>query len=64
MMMLPHFVCPSFIAFELVNSQSKIAAKGELIKSNGLAGFAMWETGGDSDNILLNAINAAVGNTC
>ena len=27
----------------------------------GLAGFAMWETGGDSNNILLNAIRSGMG---
>ena len=39
------------------------AAKGQFIKDAGLAGFAMWEAGGDSDDILLNAITSAVGST-
>ncbi|KAI0000659.1 chitinase [Russula compacta] len=38
------------------------AAKGRFIKSKGLGGFAMWETGGDHHNILLNAIKSGVGN--
>ncbi len=37
------------------------AAKGQYIKDAGLAGFAMWEAGGDSSDILLDAIRLAVG---
>ncbi|QRV85312.1 chitinase [Ceratobasidium sp. AG-Ba] len=37
------------------------AAKGRFIKSLGLRGFAMWETGGDYDDILLDSIRAAAG---
>jgi GH18 family chitinase len=40
-----------------------IAAKGQFIEDAGLAGFAMWEAGGDSDDILLDAIKSAVGST-
>jgi chitinase len=32
------------------------AAKGNFIKNKGLRGFAMWETGGDQNNILINSI--------
>ena len=39
------------------------AAKGQFIKDAGLAGFAMWQAGGDSDDILLDAITSAVGST-
>ena len=39
----------------------KTAAKGQFIHDMGLAGFAMWETGGDSNNILLNAIRSGMG---
>jgi len=46
------------------DNAASFAAKGKYIKSAGLAGFAMWEAGGDSHNILLKAINSAVGNTC
>jgi chitinase len=46
------------VAFD--NTQS-FAAKGSFIKSNGLRGFAMWEAGGDSNDILLDSIRKAVG---
>jgi chitinase len=62
---LLHSVCVTdIIALRLSNSHSQIAAKGKYIKSAGLAGFSMWQTGGDSNDILLNAINSAmIGNT-
>ncbi|OCH91678.1 glycoside hydrolase [Obba rivulosa] len=37
------------------------AAKGDFIKSNNLRGFAVWEAGGDSDDILLDSIRSAAG---
>jgi chitinase len=37
------------------------AAKGAYIKSAGLRGFSMWEAGGDSQDILLNAIRGGAG---
>ncbi|THH05683.1 hypothetical protein EW145_g4627 [Phellinidium pouzarii] len=37
------------------------AAKGAFIKDTGLRGFAMWEAGGDSSDILLDAILEASG---
>lgn len=37
------------------------AAKGAYIKEAGLLGFAMWEAGGDSKDILLDSIRSAVG---
>ncbi|KAI0808117.1 chitinase [Fomes fomentarius] len=37
------------------------AAKGAFIKEQKLRGFAMWESGGDSDNLLLNAIRRGAG---
>jgi len=36
------------------------AAKGQFIKGAGLAGFALWEAGGDANDILLDAIKSAV----
>ncbi|KAG6854346.1 hypothetical protein C0991_007851 [Blastosporella zonata] len=36
-------------------------AKGSFIKTNALAGFAMWEAGGDHNNILINAIRKSAG---
>jgi len=50
------------VTFGVVYSHFQIVAKGKYIKSAGLAGFAIWETAGDSHNILLDAINSAVGN--
>ncbi|KAJ8583637.1 glycoside hydrolase family 18 protein [Rhizopogon salebrosus TDB-379] len=42
------------------NAQS-FTAKGQYIKETGLHGFAMWEAGGDYNDILLDAISKAVG---
>ena len=57
---LLHLVCPTDdIALRLLNSHSQIAAKGKHIVSWGLAGFSMWETASDSNDILLDAINSA-----
>lgn len=42
------------------NAQS-FQAKGEFIKSSKLRGFAMWEAGGDSADILLDSIRSASG---
>ncbi|KAH9974631.1 hypothetical protein BGW80DRAFT_1301729 [Lactifluus volemus] len=36
-------------------------AKGDYIKNTGLAGFAMWEAGGDYYDILLDAIRSGMG---
>ncbi|PPQ70436.1 hypothetical protein CVT26_013930 [Gymnopilus dilepis] len=40
------------------NAQS-FAAKGKFILNKGLRGFAMWEAGGDFNDILLNSIRKA-----
>jgi len=37
------------------------AIKGQFITDMGLAGFALWEAGGDSNDILLDAIRFGVG---
>ncbi|KDQ55695.1 glycoside hydrolase family 18 protein [Jaapia argillacea MUCL 33604] len=42
------------------NAQS-FTAKGKYISSAGLRGFSMWEAGGDSHDILLNAIRSGGG---
>jgi chitinase len=57
---LLHSVRATDTALDLSNSHSQIAAKGKYIRSAGLAGFSMWQTGGDSNDILLNAINSAM----
>ncbi|THU86560.1 glycoside hydrolase [Dendrothele bispora CBS 962.96] len=38
-------------------------AKGSFIASTGLAGFAMWEVGGDVNDILLDSIRNAITNS-
>ncbi|VDC03751.1 unnamed protein product [Peniophora sp. CBMAI 1063] len=43
------------------DDMTSFAAKGQWIQSNGLAGFAMWEAGGDYKDILLNAISSGIG---
>lgn len=43
------------------DSAKTFAAKGTFIKDNNLRGFAMWEAGGDSDDILLDAILGTTG---
>ncbi|KAJ4479205.1 chitinase [Lentinula aciculospora] len=42
------------------NAES-FTAKGNFIAEYGLAGFAMWEAGGDFNDILLDSIRSAVG---
>jgi GH18 family chitinase len=41
------------------NAQS-FTAKGKYIKETGLRGFAMWETAGDYNDILLDAIKEGI----
>ncbi|KAI5117392.1 hypothetical protein M0805_007783 [Coniferiporia weirii] len=43
------------------DSAEAFAAKGAFIKDTGLRGFAMWEAGGDFEDILLDAIRGAAG---
>ncbi|EIM82845.1 glycoside hydrolase family 18 protein [Stereum hirsutum FP-91666 SS1] len=47
-----------YIAYD--NAQS-MAAKGSFIASQGLRGFAIWETGGDRSDILLDSIRSSIG---
>ncbi|KAI3616545.1 glycoside hydrolase family 18 protein [Moniliophthora roreri] len=41
------------------DNADSFTAKGNFIANMGLAGFAMWEAGGDYDDILLDAIRAS-----
>lgn len=43
------------------NTAFLIAAKGNFINDNNLAGFAVWHVGGDFNDILLDAISDAIG---
>lgn len=47
-----------FVSYD--NAKS-FAAKGQYILDTGLHGFAMWEAGGDYNNILVDSIRGAVG---
>ncbi|KAK2042639.1 family 18 glycosyl hydrolase [Colletotrichum somersetense] len=47
-----------WVSYDNVKS---LSVKGNYITSNKLAGFAMWEAGGDYKNILLDAIRSSVG---
>lgn len=40
---------------------TSMTAKGQFINKNNLRGFAMWEAGGDLDDILLDAIRLGAG---
>lgn len=42
------------------NAQS-FAVKGDYIKQTGLRGFAIWEAGGDFNDILLDSIRYTAG---
>jgi len=42
------------------DNADSFTAKGMYIKNNGLRGYAMWEAGGDYNNILIDAISSAV----
>ncbi|KAF9463284.1 chitinase [Collybia nuda] len=46
------------VSFDDTRSYS---AKGAFIKSKGLRGFAMWEAGGDSNDILLDSVRRSGG---
>ncbi|CAE6420051.1 unnamed protein product [Rhizoctonia solani] len=46
------------VAFD---NAASFAAKGQFINATGLRGFAMWEAGGDYDDILLDAIRSGAG---
>ncbi|KAK7470344.1 hypothetical protein VKT23_001773 [Stygiomarasmius scandens] len=43
------------------DNPESFTAKGEFIGDMGLAGFAMWEAGGDHNDLLLDAIREAAG---
>jgi len=51
----PHFTSFPWVSVDLCLHHT--AAKFGFINEAGLAGFAMWQAGGDSDDILLDAIS-------
>ncbi|THG97747.1 hypothetical protein EW145_g7554 [Phellinidium pouzarii] len=52
----PYIYNPNTQVMVSYDDATSFAAKGKFITDSGLAGFAMWETGGDSGDILLDAI--------
>ena len=53
-----------FISSQELDSSLKLyitAAKGKFIADNDMAGFAVWHVGGDSGDILLDAISDSMG---
>lgn len=52
--------CTQLIVGHTLSCNYKIAEKGKFIQDMNLAGFAMWELGGDSNNILVNSIRSAM----
>ncbi|KAJ1300608.1 hypothetical protein OPQ81_002262 [Rhizoctonia solani] len=46
------------VAFD---NAASFTAKGQFINATGLRGFALWEAGGDFDDILLDAIRSGAG---
>ncbi|KAG2053151.1 glycoside hydrolase [Suillus hirtellus] len=56
----PYVYNPNTQIMVAYDDAQSFTAKGKFIKQAGLAGFALWEVGGDYNNILLNAINGAI----
>ncbi|KAI0320490.1 glycoside hydrolase family 18 protein [Amylostereum chailletii] len=57
----PYVYNPTSQVMVSYDDATSFAAKGKFISDSGLAGFAMWEAGGDSKDILLNSISGAMG---
>ncbi|KAL6301424.1 glycoside hydrolase [Sparassis latifolia] len=57
----PYVYNPNTEVMVSFDNADSFAAKGNYIKQAGLRGFAMWEAAGDYEDILLDAINNAIG---
>ncbi|KAL5514322.1 hypothetical protein ACEPAG_2410 [Sanghuangporus baumii] len=57
----PYIYNPSTQVLVSYDDARSFSAKGQFIHDSGLAGFAMWQAGGDSDDILLDSIRTATG---
>ncbi|KAI8986628.1 glycoside hydrolase [Trametes punicea] len=57
----PYVYNPNTQVMVSYDDATSFAAKGKFINDAGLLGFAMWEAGGDSNDILLDAIEDAIG---
>ncbi|KAG2146300.1 glycoside hydrolase family 18 protein [Suillus clintonianus] len=56
----PYVYNPNTQVMVAYDNAESFTAKGNFIKQAGIAGFALWEMGGDYNNILLNAITSAI----
>jgi GH18 family chitinase len=54
-------VSPLYHAHSNSGPDAATAAKGAFIRDQGLLGFAMWESVGDYDDLLLDAIENGMG---
>lgn len=43
------------------DNAKSVAVKGQYIVDTGLKGFALWEAGGDYNNILVDSVRSSVG---
>jgi len=57
----PYVYNPTSQVMVSYDDATSLTAKGKYISSAGLAGFSMWQAGGDSNDILLNAICSGSG---
>ncbi|KAF9466829.1 endochitinase [Collybia nuda] len=57
----PYVYNPQTEVMVSFDDAQSFSAKGAFIKSKGLRGFAMWEAGGDSNDILVNSIRQSGG---
>ncbi|KAA1479345.1 glycoside hydrolase [Dentipellis sp. KUC8613] len=57
----PYVYNPTSQVMVSYDDATSFAAKGQFISTAGLAGFAMWEAGGDRNDILLDAITGGMG---
>jgi len=55
--MTPYVYNPTTQVMVSFDDAASFTAKGVFIREAGLAGFAMWQSGGDSDDILTQAIS-------
>ncbi|KAF5385974.1 hypothetical protein D9615_002273 [Tricholomella constricta] len=52
----PYVYDPKSQIMVTYDNKQSFSAKGDFIKTNGLRGFAVWETAGDYQNLLIDAI--------
>jgi len=56
----PYVYNPNTQVMVAYDNAESFSAKGNFITQEGLAGFALWEMGGDYNNILFNALTSAI----